>query len=94
MEVTNKCLVARSNKWELPVSEIAKNLVNPIRHICDSSSVTSITGKSLIKLNLGDPTASGALPECTPAIQAINDALLSRKYKGYGPAIGNFAFIS
>ncbi|OZC10675.1 tyrosine transaminase [Onchocerca flexuosa] len=79
--------LSSGNVWELPVSETAKNTVNPIRQICDSS-FTKKSRKSLLKLNLGDPTVSGALPECPVAIQAINEALISRKYEGYGPAIG------
>ncbi|CAG9540286.1 unnamed protein product [Cercopithifilaria johnstoni] len=74
--------------WDLPASEIAKNTVNPIRQICDSLFVASSTKKPLLKLNLGDPTVSGALPVCSAAIEAISEALISHKYEGYGPAIG------
>ncbi|KAK6111657.1 tyrosine aminotransferase [Brugia pahangi] len=77
-----------ANTWEIPVSEMTKNMVNPIRQICDSLLVSSNTKKPLLKLNLGDPTISGALPVCSTAIQAISEALISRKYEGYAPAIG------
>ncbi|KAL3983278.1 tyrosine aminotransferase [Acanthocheilonema viteae] len=76
------------NSWKLPVSEIAKSTVNPIRQICDSLFVASGTKKPLLKLNLGDPTVSGALPVCSAAIEALSKALISRKYEGYGPAVG------
>lgn len=78
-----------TNTWELPVSEVAKSTVNPIRQICDSLLVASNTKKPLLKMNLGDPTVSGALPVCSAAIEAINEALTSRKYESYGPAVGN-----
>ncbi|EJW88459.1 tyrosine aminotransferase [Wuchereria bancrofti] len=86
-ESEGKTLIS-ANTWELPVSEMTKNMVNPIRQICDSLLVSSDTKKPLLKLNLGDPTVSGALPVCSTAIQAISEALTSRKYEGYGPAIG------
>ncbi|EFO25263.1 tyrosine aminotransferase [Loa loa] len=90
-QAMNECdekTLSSANIWKLPMSEVAKNTLNPIRQICDSSFVTSNTEKPLLKLNLGDPTVSGALPECPAAIQAISEALTSRKYEGYGPAIG------
>uniref|UniRef100_A0A915PUD9 Tyrosine aminotransferase n=1 Tax=Setaria digitata TaxID=48799 RepID=A0A915PUD9_9BILA len=87
-ESEQKELNGSSNVWKLIVSETAKNTTNPIREICDSPFVTSKTKKPLLKLNLGDPTVSGALPVCTAAIQAVHEALKSRKYEGYGPAIG------
>lgn len=87
-EIEEKTLIS-DNTWELPASEIAKSTVNPIRQICDSLFVASNTKKPPLKLNLGDPTVSGALPVCSTAIQAISEALISRKYEGYGPAVGN-----
>ncbi|VDK27931.1 unnamed protein product, partial [Gongylonema pulchrum] len=75
------------NDWTVPVSEHAKNTVNPIRQICDSLVVTK-PKKLLLRLDLGDPTISGALPANPVAIEAITEALNSRKYEGYGPAVG------
>lgn len=76
------------NYWKLSKSELSKNTVNPIRQICDSLPAVPNPKKLLLKLNLGDPTVSGALPVCPVAIPAVTEALNSCKYLGYGPAIG------
>lgn len=49
--------------------------------------------KLLLKLNLGDPTVSGALPVCPVAVPAVTEALNSCSYIGYGPAIGESQFL-
>ncbi|VDN03452.1 unnamed protein product [Thelazia callipaeda] len=88
-KVENKKIISHTeSNWNISPSEIASNTKNPIRQICDSLFVPVNPQKSLIKLNLGDPTISHALPVCATAIKAVSDALISRKYEGYGPAIG------
>lgn len=74
--------------WKVAVSEHAKNTINPIRRICDSLSVAPNPHKPLIKLHLGDPTITGALSPCPVVDDAINEALKSHSYNGYGPAVG------
>uniref|UniRef100_A0A914XN64 Tyrosine aminotransferase n=1 Tax=Plectus sambesii TaxID=2011161 RepID=A0A914XN64_9BILA len=76
-------------EWRtLPASEHSKNTVNPIRRIVDVMSVEPNPAKSLIKLHLGDPTLTGTLPPSDAVLKALQEALMSEKYNGYGPAVG------
>ncbi|KHN86209.1 Tyrosine aminotransferase [Toxocara canis] len=83
---------SRENQaWNVfAVSKHAKQTVNPIRRICDTMAVSANANKTMIKLHLGDPTLTGSLPPCPVAVEAIEAALRSRKYNGYGPAVGIF----
>ncbi|VDK43845.1 unnamed protein product [Anisakis simplex] len=75
--------------WDIyEVSEHAKHTVNPIRQVCDTMSIAPNPNKSLIKLHLGDPSLTGSFPPSPVAEIAIETALRSHKYNGYGPAIG------
>ncbi|KHJ91246.1 tyrosine transaminase [Oesophagostomum dentatum] len=75
----------------LQASAHAVNTVNPIRRIVDAVTVAPNPNKNLIKLHLGDPTLSGALPPSKVAVDAIIEATTSHQYDGYGPAVGTQA---
>ena len=82
-------LPANDVLWKVhPVSQHALHTRNPIREICDAFSSTSVSSKTLIKLDLGDPTITGLLPRCPVAEEAIKNAVASHRYDGYGPAVG------
>ncbi|VDM79587.1 unnamed protein product [Strongylus vulgaris] len=53
--------------------------------------VTPNPNKSLIKLHLGDPTLTGALPPSKVAVDALVEATTSHMFDGYGPAVGALA---
>jgi tyrosine aminotransferase len=72
----------------LAASDHSMNTVNPIRRIVDVMAVEPNPTKSLIKLHLGDPTLTGALPPCDTVVQAMQKAVTSHKFDGYGPAVG------
>ncbi|VDN25483.1 unnamed protein product [Cylicostephanus goldi] len=75
----------------MPQSAHAVNTVNPIRRIADAVTVAPNPNKSAIKLHLGDPTLSGALPPSQVAIDALLEATSSHMFDGYGPAVGALA---
>ncbi|TMS36731.1 hypothetical protein L596_003825 [Steinernema carpocapsae] len=80
--------VKGNNEWVCPVSDHAKNTVNPIRKIVDQLQVAPNPQKNPIKLHLGDPTLTGTLPPCQTAVDAIKEAVESHTFDGYGPAVG------
>ncbi|VDM70772.1 unnamed protein product [Strongylus vulgaris] len=84
---------SRSRKdWSaLPQSAHAANTINPIRRIADAVTVAANPNKSLIKLHLGDPTLTGALPPSNVAVDALVEATTSHMFDGYGPAVGALA---
>uniref|UniRef100_A0A914ZNT1 Tyrosine aminotransferase n=1 Tax=Parascaris univalens TaxID=6257 RepID=A0A914ZNT1_PARUN len=76
-------------KWGVyAASQHAANTVNPIRRICDTMTISPNPSKRSIKFHLGDPTTTGILQPCPVTIVAIEQALRSNKYNGYGPAVG------
>ncbi|KAK6746299.1 hypothetical protein RB195_012421 [Necator americanus] len=81
----------RKDWTTLPTSTHAANTINPIRRIVDAVSVAPNPDKSLIKLHLGDPTLTGALPPSQVAVDALVEAVKSHKNDGYGPAVGTQA---
>ncbi|RCN51301.1 tyrosine transaminase [Ancylostoma caninum] len=83
-----RSLRSRMDWTPLPTSAHAANTVNPIRRIVDAVSVTPNPDKSLIKLHLGDPTLTGALPPSQVAVDALREAASSHRFDGYGPAVG------
>jgi tyrosine aminotransferase len=70
------------------MSDHSRLTENPIRKIVDTMAIAPNPNKSLIRLHLGDPTLTGTLPPCPVAVEAMQEAILSHKYDGYGPAIG------
>ncbi|CAJ0598481.1 unnamed protein product [Cylicocyclus nassatus] len=83
----------RNRKDWSPMSQSAHavNTVNPIRRIADAVTVAPNPNKNAIKLHLGDPTLSGALPPSQVAIDALLEATSSHMFDGYGPAVGALA---
>lgn len=62
-----------------PQSQHSKNTVNPIRKIADAMNVPTNPAKSVIRLNLGDPTITGKLPPSEVAMKALQESMLSHK---------------
>lgn len=75
-----RSLRSRMDWTPLPTSTHAANTINPIRRIVDAVSVAPNPDKSLIKLHLGDPTLTGALPPSQVAVDALREAASSHKY--------------
>ena len=75
----------------LSASAHSQNTVNPIRRVTDCMSVPHNPEKAPIRLNLGDPTLTGCLPPSEAALAAIEEALHSHRFDGYGPATGILA---
>jgi tyrosine aminotransferase len=69
-------------------SAAAQATFNPIRGVVDKISPDPKHPKSFLKLSIGDPTIDKNLlpPPC--AIEAIQHAVASHQFDGYGPAIG------
>uniref|UniRef100_A0A0K0ETM7 Tyrosine aminotransferase n=1 Tax=Strongyloides stercoralis TaxID=6248 RepID=A0A0K0ETM7_STRER len=77
------------NKWTpLKPSTFAQNTVNPVRSFVEALSIQPNPKLKPIKLNLGDPTLIGNLPPPKAAIEAVQEALLSNNFDGYGPSVG------
>ncbi|XP_062860341.1 tyrosine aminotransferase [Trichomycterus rosablanca] len=79
---------ARKQRWNVRVSEMAKNTLNPIRAIVDGMKLTPNPDKPMIALSIGDPTVFGNLPTDDSVLQAMKDAIDSHKYNGYAPSVG------
>uniref|UniRef100_A0A0N5AR10 Tyrosine aminotransferase n=1 Tax=Syphacia muris TaxID=451379 RepID=A0A0N5AR10_9BILA len=86
----NSSKVTQNVVWPIhPVSQHASSTRNPIREICDKLSTVSISKKRLIKLDLGDPSATGLFPPSPTNKQALLATVSSHKYVSYGPAVGH-----
>jgi tyrosine aminotransferase len=76
-------------RWHLiEPSQIGQKTANPLRSIVEVMNVAPNRNKSLIKLHLGDPTTTGALPAHRTVTEAVAGSVSSGKYNGYGPAVG------
>jgi len=75
-------------KWNVKSSKTATNTVNPIRRLVDSITAKPNPDKKVITLSLGDPTVFGNFEPPEEAIVAIENAVRSGKYNGYGPSFG------
>ncbi|KAJ7311807.1 hypothetical protein JRQ81_006116 [Phrynocephalus forsythii] len=78
----------RKPHWAVRASDMSKRTFNPIRSIVDSMKVEPHPEKPLISLSLGDPTVFGNLPTDDEVIQAMKEALDSRRFNGYAPSVG------
>ena len=50
----NESITPEGIKWNLQPSEMAKNVVNPIRQIVDGMKITPNPDKELIRLTIGE----------------------------------------
>ncbi|MGH0123690.1 UNVERIFIED_CONTAM: hypothetical protein FKN15_028921 [Acipenser sinensis] len=78
----------RKPKWNIKASEMSRKTFNPIRAIVDSMNVEPNPSKNMIALSIGDPTIFGNLPTDDNVLQAMKEAIGSKKFNGYAPAIG------
>ncbi|MBN3285870.1 ATTY aminotransferase, partial [Polyodon spathula] len=79
---------SRKPKWNIKASEMSRKTFNPIRAIVDSMNVEPNPRKNMIALSIGDPTIFGNLPTDDNVLQAMKEAIDSKKFNGYAPAIG------
>ena len=66
----------------------SRRTMNPLRQIVDEISGKTLSKKPVIALHLGDPTNTGAFPECPTLKEALKETIAQQKYHGYGPAHG------
>ncbi|KAK7199954.1 Aminotransferase class I and II/Aminotransferase class-V [Novymonas esmeraldas] len=77
-----------SSEWAVECSAQSGRVYNPIRAIADNAK-PSASHKSLIKLSIGDPTLDhGHLPSSLVQQAALQEAVASRQFGGYVPALG------
>jgi len=81
-------MTTKKRKWEVTLSEKAKNTHNPIRAIVDAMKISPNPDKEMVAMSVGDPTVFGNLPLCQEMLDAVSNSLESGKFNGYGPAIG------
>lgn len=75
--------------WKpIKASFMARNSINPIRQIVDNMSINPNPSKKKIALSIGDPTIFGNLPVCEEILNAVETAMLSQRWNGYGPSVG------
>eukprot|EP00127_Corallochytrium_limacisporum_P003169 Clim_evm18s147 gene=Clim_evmTU18s147 len=72
----------------IPVSEMAKRTVNPIRQIVDQMEIKPHPDKPMIALSIGDPTVFGNMKVDASVKEAIKSAVDELKSNGYPPSIG------
>ncbi|EDV29819.1 Tyrosine aminotransferase [Trichoplax sp. H2] len=77
-----------SKNWEVKSSFLARNTFNPIRKYVESLPAKPNQAKTLIPLNIGDPTIFGNLQPPESAINAVTKATLTCANNGYSPSIG------
>ncbi|KAK1163456.1 tyrosine aminotransferase [Acipenser oxyrinchus oxyrinchus] len=78
----------RKPKWNIKASEMSRKTFNPIRAIVDNMNVEPNPSKNMIALSIGDPTIFGNLPTDDSVLQAMKEAIDSKRFNGYAPAIG------
>ncbi|GAU94802.1 hypothetical protein RvY_06514 [Ramazzottius varieornatus] len=79
--------VSRS-EWAVRSSFMAKNTLNPIRQIVDGMKLEPNPEKPMIALSIGDPTIFKNLSPPAEAVDAIIQAVKSKRYDGYAPSTG------
>ncbi|KAG7281521.1 hypothetical protein CRUP_007555 [Coryphaenoides rupestris] len=78
----------RRQRWAVRPSEVAVNTCNPIRAIVDGMKLTPNPDKAMISLSIGDPTVFGNLPPDDSVLQALKEAVDSKRFNGYAPSVG------
>ncbi|RXM31199.1 Tyrosine aminotransferase, partial [Acipenser ruthenus] len=84
----------RKPKWNIKASEMSRKTFNPIRAIVDSMNVEPNPSKNMIALSIGDPTIFGNLPTDDSVLQAMKEAIDSKRFNGYAPAIAHSLTLS
>lgn len=74
--------------WHVPMSETARNTVNPIRRIVDTIELNPHPDKQMIALSIGDPTVFGNLEPATEVVDAVVEAVKAIKFNGYAASTG------
>ncbi|XP_043213359.1 tyrosine aminotransferase-like isoform X1 [Amphibalanus amphitrite] len=74
--------------WHVPMSDIARNTINPIRRIVDTIELNPHPDKQMIALSIGDPTVFGNLEPAKVVVDAVVEAVQAIKFNGYAPSSG------